>query len=142
MANRKPKSITRPGVDSLGRTPLHYAAADAKEEEILRLITEGADPKVKDDNGWSPLHFAAQSNVPSILALLVEAGAEVDSMDLNGNTPLSRAVFCSEGNGESIQYLRDAGADPLKANNYGVSPLSLARQIANYDIATFFSDLP
>ncbi|WP_395005519.1 ankyrin repeat domain-containing protein [Undibacterium sp.] len=142
MANRKPKQTTRPGVDSLGRTPLHYAAADANKEEILRLLNEGADPKAKDDNGWSPLHFATQSNVQSIVALLVEAGAEVDSTDLNGNTPLSRAVFSSKGNGELIQYLREAGADPLKANNYGVSPLSLARQIANYDIATFFSDLP
>lgn len=142
MTNRKSKKTARPGVDDLGRTPLHNAAADANEEGVRQLLDAGADPNAKDDNGWSPLHFAAQSNVKTILKLLVDAGAEVDSIDSYGNTPLSRAVFCSNGNGELIRYFREVGADPLKENNYQMSPLGLARQITNYDVAQFFSDLP
>jgi len=36
--------------------------------------------------------------------------------------------------------LRAAGADPMLKNNSGVSPIELARNIANYDVAQFFSD--
>lgn len=43
--------------------------------------------------------------------------------------------------GEMIALLRRAGADPLRENHHGVSPLSLARDIGNYDVAQFFSDL-
>jgi hypothetical protein len=41
-----------------------------------------------------------------------------------------------------IVFLRQAGADPIRQNHHGVSPLSLARKIGNYDVAQFFSDLP
>jgi hypothetical protein len=33
------------------------------------------------------------------------------------------------------------GADPKKPNKSGVSPLSLARIVANYDIAQFYDDI-
>ncbi|HJV74906.1 MAG TPA: ankyrin repeat domain-containing protein [Noviherbaspirillum sp.] len=142
MATKKPKKVNRPGVDGLGRTPLHYASADGKDHEVSRLLSEGADPNARDDNGWSPLHFAAQASAEPVVALLVAAGAEIDALDSNGNTPLSNAVFSSTGDGTVINVLRNAGADPTKENEYGVSPLSLAREIANYDVAQFFADIP
>jgi len=40
-----------------------------------------------------------------------------------------------------IRVLRAAGADPLKKNHHGVSALSLARTIANFDVAQFYRDL-
>ena len=40
------------------------------------------------------------------------------------------------------KLLRDSGADPLHKNNHGVSPLILARTIANYDVRQFFTDIP
>jgi uncharacterized protein len=142
MASKRPKTAPRLGVDRLGRTPLHYAAAEGKESEVSRLVAERADANVKDDNGWSPLHFAAQAGATNVVSMLIAAGAEIDAVDTNGNTPLSNAVFSSAGDGSVITILRSAGADPLKENEYGVSPLSLAREIANYDVAQFFSDLP
>jgi hypothetical protein len=41
-----------------------------------------------------------------------------------------------------IESLRRAAADPYAANSSGVTPLSLARTIANYNVAQFFADLP
>jgi hypothetical protein len=41
-----------------------------------------------------------------------------------------------------IAILREAGADPSIPNGSGVSPVSLARTIGNYDVAVFFEDLP
>ena len=41
-----------------------------------------------------------------------------------------------------IEFLRQAGADPYAANDRGITPLGLARMIANYDVAKHFADLP
>jgi uncharacterized protein len=142
MTSKKPKATVRLGVDRIGRAPLHYAALEGNESEVSRLIAASANVNAKDDNGWSPLHFAAQASAEKIVVLLIAAGADIDAVDANGNTPLWKAVFSSRGTGSVIKILRDAGAEPLKENEYGVSPLSLARQIANYDVARFFADLP
>jgi ankyrin repeat protein len=69
------------------------------------------------------------------------SGARVDPVNRHGNTPLWDAVFNSKGRGELIELLRAAGADPRYANAAGQTPLSLARLIANYEVAQFFSDL-
>ena len=142
MVGKHPKRTPRPGVDRIGRTPLHYAAADGAVPEVTRLIESGADPSAQDDNGWSPLHFATQASSEAITRILINAGANVDLRDSHGNTPLWRAVFSSAGDGAVIKLLRDAGADPHAENTSGVTPLALARTIANFDVAQFFNDLP
>ena len=140
------KRKDRPGVDRSGRTPLHYAACDNLESEVIRLVNEGADVNARDDAGWTPLHFAAQSKAARIAEILLNHGAQVNAMDANGNTPLSNAVFGYIGNGETIIVLRRFGADPTLKNSYGVSALELA--LDSYSEATrdcpvsrFFDDL-
>ena len=60
---------------------------------------------------------------------------------INGSAKAT-AVFNSRGSGELIELLRRHGADPYRENFHGVSPLGLARDIGNYDVAQFFQDLP
>lgn len=74
MARKQPKQKQRTGVDDYGRTPLHYAAAEGRVEEVFRLLAEGADANAQDDNGWSPLHFAAQAVSPTAAQALLAAG--------------------------------------------------------------------
>jgi ankyrin repeat protein len=105
------------------------------------LLKEGASPSASDDNGWTPLHFAAQSRL-DLTRLLLEAGATVDATNSHGNTPLGTAVFNSRGQGAIIALLREYGASPALENRHGVSPLRLARNIGNFDVAQFFKDLP
>jgi ankyrin repeat protein len=142
MSAEHPKRKDRPGVDRAGRTPLHYAAADSDVAQVRQLLASGLNPGAVDDEGWTPLHFAAQNNAAEVAKVLLEAGAPVDVPDGHGNTPLSKAVFNSRGDGNLIKLLRAHGADPYAKNNHGVSPLKLARTIANYDVRQFFSDLP
>lgn len=141
MSN-KPAERGGRDVDEYGRTPLHYAAAEANADSVHSLLAGGADPNAQDNNGWTPLHFAAQATSVRVTQQLLEAGAEIDARDSYGNTPLSGAAFSSKGRGELILLLRGAGADCWAQNNYGVSPVSLARGIGNYDVARFFADLP
>ena len=142
MSRKQPKRKPRPGVDEYGRTPLHLAACEGKVEDVARLLNNGVAANVQDDDGLTPLHFAAKAMSIEVTKLLVDAGADVRLKDTNGNTPLSNAVYASRGNGGVIKLLRDAGADPSEPNNYGVSPVGLARTIANFDVAQFFSDVP
>ena len=142
MSAKHPKRNERAEVDRAGRTPLHYAAADGDAGRVSHLLDSGSDPCISDDDGWTPLHFAAQSGSPPVISLLLDAGATVDSRDVHGNTPLLKAVFNSRGKGEAINLLRSRGADPFLQNKHGVSPVKLARTIANYDVSRFFNDLP
>jgi uncharacterized protein len=121
--------------DRLGRTAVHYAAADGDADGLRVLLAGGAAVEAVDDVGWTPLHFAAQSQAPSVVEVLLAAGAAVDTADRHGNTPLWRAVFCSQGEGATIRLLLEAGADPDRDNGHGMSPRVLAGRIANYDVA-------
>jgi hypothetical protein len=143
MTARQPKKKDRAGVDRAGRTPVHYAALNGDSAEVARLLAGGADPSAADDQGWTPLHFAAQGRHATVARALLVAGANVDARDSHGNTPLSNAVFNCDGvRGDLIALLRSHGADPHAENKHGVSPASLARTIANCDVAQFFKDLP
>jgi uncharacterized protein len=142
MVGKVPKKNPRQGVDEYGRTSLHYAAADGNVAEVHRLLAEGANANAQDDDGWTPAHFAAQAGSSESMSALLSAGADLGLTDSHGNTVLWRAVFASKGDGMLIRALRAAGADPHAANKHGVSPLSLARTIANYDVRQYFSDLP
>ena len=131
------------GVDEYGRTPLHYAALGGLVDHLASLLhARGEDIDLPDRAGWTPLHFAASASSAACVGLLLERGAHVDPKDEHGNTPLGRAVFASKGEGDVIALFRAAGADPCTPNNHGVSPLQLARTIANYPIAQHFADLP
>jgi ankyrin repeat protein len=139
---KRPKRKDRPGVDRHGRNDLHHACFDGDAGRVAALLAGGLDPGAPDDDGRTPLHAAVQAwSLPCCLALL-DAGAPVDATDAHGNTPLSNAVFESRGRGELIKLLRERGADPTRPNNHGVSPLGLARTIANFDVRQFFADLP
>lgn len=129
--------------DSYRRTALHYASGpNLNVMKVRLLIALGADVNAVDKNGWTPLHAAAQEKAVAAARLLLRAGAKVDVPDKQGNTALFRAVSSSKGDGAMIQLLRAHGADPYIANNYGNSPISSARLIANFDIAQYFADLP
>lgn len=129
-------------LDVFGRTQLHYAAVENNAKKALDAIDAGAHLNRKDQYGVTPLHVAAQSNAAGIVRVLLEAGATVDPETPNGHTPLFFAVVNSEGKGDIIGLLRDAGADPYKCSSSGMSPIYVARNITDCDAAQFFADLP
>jgi len=139
--SHRPSASSTP-TDSFGRTELHDAAIEGDGPRCRQLLAENTNPNVVDTLGWTPLHYAAQRQAIEVVDALLAAGATVDALDKHGNSPLGNAVFSSHGNGLVIERLRAAGADPYLANLHGVSPIRLARTIANFDVAQFFEDLP
>jgi uncharacterized protein len=130
------------GQDRSGRTALHYAALASDVGEAEARLADGEDPAQADLQGFTPLHFAAQAGSAEVALLLLKHHAPVDQTNKFGNTPLFTAVFNSRGHGQLIELLRHWGADPLRANHSGQTPVSLARMISNYDVAQYFADLP
>jgi uncharacterized protein len=128
-------------MDAAGRNELHYAALANDLSAADARLAAGDDPNQADEEGFTPLHFAAQERAVEVARLLLDRGAEVDAVNSYGNTPLFTAVFNSRGDGSVIELLRASGADPLRENLSGQTPVGLARLINNYDVARFFADL-
>ena len=120
-------------MDRDGRSPLHYRALEGDLDGVRQRVAAGDGVDQQDKAGFAPLHFAAQQSQVAAVALLLELGATVDVRDGFGNTPLWRAVFSARGDASVVRRLLDAGADPDLANDSGVSPRQLARQIQGAD---------
>lgn len=78
-----------------GLTPLHYAAYRAENpSEVIKLLLEmGANPNLKDSQGWTALHFLGtsfrgHSERVAYLSSLQIAGVDPDRPTLNGNSPI------------------------------------------------------
>ncbi|XXH00935.1 hypothetical protein Hte_007286 [Hypoxylon texense] len=106
--------------DGNGRTPLSYAAW-LRHTEIVSILIDRDAPDTPDDEGWQALHAAYDS--PEILKLLItRRQVDVNTTTQNGATVLHLAIEY----GESVSVLLDSGADPLKQDSDGMTPLQIA----------------
>lgn len=121
--------------DRAGRTPLHYAAADNKLDDVIALIAAGAEIDAREETGqYTPLMFAAQNDDSiDVVRALVEAGAGVNLTNSKGETPLFIATASPGYNGtagaEIIRYLLDHGADPHIADQSGGTPITFVKRV-------------
>jgi len=139
MTKKMPKRNIRPGIDKYGRSDLHYAIVENDEDKVMKLIQNGFDINLPDDNGWTPLHFAAQNYSEKIIKLLIESGANINSTDAYGNTPLFKAVFNSKGkNLKILDLFINAGANLQKKNKTMVSVIDLVNTIDDLELKEFF----
>ena len=47
--------------DNLGATPLHIAAVQESNEDMLQYLLEhGSDIFAKNNDGWNPFHYAVR----------------------------------------------------------------------------------
>jgi ankyrin repeat protein len=125
-------------LDSDRRSIVFHAVISGIVDILAIVLSNNAQINIKDQKGWFPIHYAVQNYSIDITTLLITHGAMIDVTDNFGNTPLWRAVFASQGKGELIKLLLSNGAAPEKQNDSGISPLSLAEKIANYDLVQFF----
>ena len=94
------------------------------------VLWDGLRP---DDDGSTPLHWAVLRKHPKAVIILLEAGAEVNSPNARRRTLLHIAAM-QEVPG-IVQLLLDHGADPWAKNNLEFTPLQIAMNIRNYDLA-------
>jgi ankyrin repeat protein len=113
-------------VGSLGRVPLHSAAAAGLADVVSALTAAGAPPTPRDDDNVTPLHLAARGGHVAAIAALLAARARVDARDGEGALPLHYA--CDGGSAAAIHMLaaaKDLGKKAPKDHS-GRTPLMRA----------------
>ena len=96
-----------------GLSPLQAATRDSwhgRPDAVTTLLTNGADPRAADADGYTPLHHAARSTDPGVAALLLDAAADVHAIANDGLTALG--VACAAGNWRLAKFLLERGAQP------------------------------
>jgi len=79
--------------DSLGNTPLHWAASGGHYKAVELLLKNGSEVNVLNNNGDTPLHRAAWKGGAKVCELLINngAGPSRDVVNKDGKTPLQLA---------------------------------------------------
>ena len=110
---------------NLQPTPLHDAVAHGRFFKTRKLLAEGADVRVRDEDGNTPLHYAKSF----VLAqLLFDHKAQVNAQNKYGITPLHVAVV--RGKPSLVRKLLSMGAEVNLPDNHDVTPLHLATAIS------------
>lgn len=102
--------------DYAGVSKLHRSIVDEDFDMANFLLTQGANPNLKDDEGRTPIFYVQDKDM---LRLLIEHGAELNLCDVYGEMPLTRL------NSDLIPTLIEAGADLDFKNRKGLTALHL-----------------
>ena len=62
--------------DSLGKTPLCWAAARPNIKVVETLLRYGASPSLEDNRSQTPLHYCAGSGTPEAMSMVLQAALE------------------------------------------------------------------
>lgn len=127
--------------DSYGCGLLYWAIKEGDKEAAKLLLEYGADPNETSSRGETALLIALESELPELAELVLKYGADPSLRDMDGNTPLTKAV--SSGKLALVELLfevPDSAPDFEDRNGEGYSPLLLAIDLGNYEIAEFLLD--
>ncbi|KAI0973587.1 ankyrin repeat-containing domain protein [Xylaria arbuscula] len=111
--------------DSMGRTPLAWAAARGDNRSVVTLLRYGADPNIMDVQLSGPLSNAAAQGHTTCVLLLLDAGADPEPALPSGiqkGSPLSVAARIAK-DPLLAKRLLDFGADVNSCTTDGRTPL-------------------
>lgn len=112
-------------------TPVLWASKRCHLQVVSLLLANGADPLLKDDQGYNLLHSATlDGNVHQLVLLLHQPELPVDVPDAQGHTSLMWAAY--KGFGACVDILLRWGADVHAVDDMGFTPLHWALVKGNY----------
>jgi cytohesin len=105
-------------------TVLHLAAAAGRAEVVELLLSRGANPNARAQDGATPLHQAVwgvRAEGPEVVGVLLAHGGDANARDSSGATPLH--IASHGGQVEFMELLLAAGGDPNAKDKQGRTPL-------------------
>lgn len=125
-----------------GRGPLHQicmmSESSERQEVMLLLLKNGANPNLMDDEGKTALHHAVYSQDPRLVQLLLENGADTKAQDIYGETPLHKAA--SVGAKLILPMLLERGADISIRNRVGKTASDIAHEKDRVTVTSLMSE--
>jgi ankyrin repeat protein len=119
--------------DPSGTTAMMMAAEYGSVENVRLLLEYGADVNARDSSQETALGWGlVRKNNIAVLKLLTDHGADINVIDRAGHTPLIGAVM--EGDGETVLFLLQHGADRAHKDYSGKNALMWAREMNHADI--------
>ena len=100
-----------------------------KYEVLKKMLDMGADPNIKDSNGWSALHYASQFGDLESVKILIENNAYIDTYSNNQRIPLHLAS--NRNYPEIVKYLLENKSNPNYKDDLGCTPIHLASKQGN-----------
>lgn len=97
-----------------GEGALHIVVKRRDATWIAFLLSKGANPDIKDEQGNTPLAVAAQLGFVEGVQTLLQRGAGANVANNRGETPLILAVHNRDL--ATARYLVSGGANPLQAD--------------------------
>ncbi|XP_072024612.1 LOW QUALITY PROTEIN: protein phosphatase 1 regulatory inhibitor subunit 16B-like [Amphiura filiformis] len=107
------------------------AAARGDLDEVRKLLENGVDPNIGNEDGLTALHQCCIDNNEAMMKVLVEHGADVNVTDRELWTPLHAASTCGHVN--LAQYLISKGAALLAINSDGNMPYDICEDEVTLD---------
>ncbi|XP_032063315.1 ankyrin repeat domain-containing protein 16 [Aythya fuligula] len=125
-------------VDALKRgdwTPLMMACTRQNLEVIKALVEHGANPLLKNKDGWNCFHIASREGHGQVLSYLLAASpSSWDTESTTRRTPLHTAAM--HGCRDAVELLLErCGYEPDSRDNCGVTPFMDALQHGHVHIA-------
>jgi len=120
--------------DQKALAPIYNAANRGKPNLVKELLKRGVDPNVSDPaTGRTPLHRVVLYDFEAAKSL-IEAGADVNAVanDYAKSTVLHCAVDAFSNKVAQLDALVAAGADVMKTDKRGRTPLQYARKMLRY----------
>ena len=122
-----------------GRSLLQRATSANAPRIVTFLLDSGASLDQRNRWGMGALSNAARAGRVQFVRQLLRAGADVNDGDLKGFTALHHVLLTNRVEaGELIQILLQAGADPDRRDNAGLSPRDMVRERISTDLAKYF----
>ncbi|KAL8917418.1 MAG: hypothetical protein Q9172_005857 [Xanthocarpia lactea] len=120
-------------VESSGRRPLHYVAAQGLAPTAMVLLTRGVDMEARDSAGDRALGIASRMGHLEIVRMLLDRGCRLRSKFAKGpsheDSPLCLAA--RGGHMEVVKELISRGASVLQKDEQNWSPLRYASHYAH-----------
>jgi len=135
------RSVDVRGRHELGWTALHLAAVNGRQEVVSILLDAGADPNAEDE--FMNVYTTAREKQKHSLEVQIAREDEFSSRlspraNFRGCTPLHYAALADSTG--ILNALLEAGADPLKANDYGHTPMDYARDPSTKKLLKKFAE--